>query len=143
MPSKLPYKAKARTADNLFLQRKRAGYSQEALGRRAVSSDRISGIENGEVLGLFDTYVRLAGGLGITLDDLLAGVSWTPVIAEFEEEGGYEVPFEMEVPNHSDLDATTLYGAALQYYGATLGYHAHHQAPLHPHRHRQAEQAAR
>ena len=53
------------------------------------------------MLGLFDTYVRLAGGLGITLDDLLAGVSWTPVIAEFEEEGGYEVPFEMEVPDPS------------------------------------------
>ena len=101
-PSKLPYEARARIADNLFLQRKRAGYSQEALGRRAmVSSDRISGIENGEVLGLLDTYVRLAGGLGITLDDLLAGVGWTPVIVEFEEEGGYEVSVEIEVPDPS------------------------------------------
>lgn len=98
-PSKLPYEAKARIADNLFLQRKRAGYSQEALGRRAmVSSDRISAIENGEVLGLLDTYVRLAGGLGITLNELLAGVSWTPVIVEFEEEGGYEVEFQWEPP---------------------------------------------
>ncbi len=100
MPSKLPYEAKARIADNLFLQRKRSGYSQEALGRRAmVSSDRISGIENGEVLGLLDTYVRLAGGLGITLDDLLAGVSWTPLIVEFEEEGGYGVEVEWESPS--------------------------------------------
>ncbi len=100
MASKLPHEAKTRIADNLFLQRKRAGYSQEALGRRAmVSSDRISAMENGEVLGLLDTYVRLAGGLGITLDDLLAGVSWTPVIVEFEEEGGYEVMLEMEAPD--------------------------------------------
>ena len=90
-PGDLSYEARARLADNLFLLRKRAGYSQEALGRRAmVSPGGIGDIENGRVLGLLDTYVRLAGGLSITLDDLLAGVSWVPAIVEFEEEGGYE-----------------------------------------------------
>lgn len=49
-------------AGNLFLQRRRAGYSQEALGDRAmVSGDRISAIENGKVLAMLDAYVRLAG----------------------------------------------------------------------------------
>ncbi len=91
-PGDLSYEARARLADNLFLLRKRAGYSQEALGRRAmVSPGGIGDIENGKVLGLLDTYVRLAGGLGITLDYLLAGVGWTPAVVEFEYEAGYAV----------------------------------------------------
>jgi hypothetical protein len=53
----LPYEARARIADNLFLQRKRAGYSQEALGERAmVSSDRVGAAENGKVNAMLDTY---------------------------------------------------------------------------------------
>jgi hypothetical protein len=59
----LPYEARARIADNLFLQRKRAGYSQEALGERAmVSADRISAAENGRVAAMLDTYVRPSTG---------------------------------------------------------------------------------
>lgn len=93
----LPYEARARIADNLFLQRKRAGYSQEALGERAMlSNDRISAIENGKVAGRLDTYVRLAGSLSITLDDLLTGVGWTPGTVEFEFDAGYKVEFEVE-----------------------------------------------
>lgn len=82
---KLPYAARARIADNAFLLRKRAGYSQEALGERAmVSADRIGKLENGGVAGPLDVYVRLAGSLSVTLDDLLAGVRWTPGTVEFE-----------------------------------------------------------
>jgi transcriptional regulator with XRE-family HTH domain len=95
--SELPYEARARIADNLFLQRRRAGYSQEALGDRAmVSGDRISSIENGKVLAMLDAYVRLAGSLSVTLDDLLAGVIWTPGIVELEFDAGYEVKFDPE-----------------------------------------------
>jgi transcriptional regulator with XRE-family HTH domain len=91
-PGDLSYEARARLADNLFLLRKRAGYSQEALGRRAmVSPGRIGDIENGKVLELLETYVRLAGGLGIALDDLLAGVTWTPAVVELEYDADYEV----------------------------------------------------
>lgn len=95
--SELSYEARARIADNLFLQRRRAGYSQEALGDRAmVSGDRISSIENGKVLAMLDAYVRLAGSLSITLDDLLAGVTWTPGVVELEFDAGYKVEFDLE-----------------------------------------------
>lgn len=95
----LSYAARARLADNLFLRRTRAGYSQEALGDRAqLSRGGVGKMEGGQVGGSLDTYVRLAGALGITLDDLLAGVSWTPAFIESEVEGGYGVEFEMEGP---------------------------------------------
>lgn len=95
----LSYEARARIADNLFLQRKRAGYSQEALAERAmVSPGRVGAFESGKVLGMLDTYIRLAGSLSVTLDDLLAGVSWTPGVVELEFDAGYKVEFEVEAP---------------------------------------------
>jgi hypothetical protein len=38
-----------------------------------VSAGQIGSIEGGKVLGMLDTYVRLAGALSVTLNDLLAG----------------------------------------------------------------------
>lgn len=97
---RLPYQARARIADNALLLRKRAGYSQEALSQRAmVSATRIGKLENGSVVGPLDIYVRLAGALSVTLNDLLAGVSWTPGIVELEYDAGYEVEFEAEPPD--------------------------------------------
>jgi transcriptional regulator with XRE-family HTH domain len=61
-----------------------------------VSAGQIGAIENGRVLGMLDTYVRLAGALSLTLDDLLAGVRWTPAEIEFEIDAGYKVEFEVE-----------------------------------------------
>jgi hypothetical protein len=66
-PKDLSYQARAGITDNLFLQRRRAGYSQAALS--------------------------------ITLNDLLAGVAWTPGIVEFEFEPGYKVEFDIEAPD--------------------------------------------
>ena len=43
-----------------------------------------------------DSFVRLAGALSVTLDDHLAGVSWTPAVLESEVKGGYSVGFETE-----------------------------------------------
>ncbi|HKT82859.1 MAG TPA: helix-turn-helix transcriptional regulator [Solirubrobacterales bacterium] len=98
-PRDLTYEAKARLADNLFLRRTRAEFSQEELAEFAlVSAGRIGDIENGKVTSMLDTYVRLAGALSITLDDLLAGVTWTPGEIEFEIDAGYEVTFETEAP---------------------------------------------
>jgi len=97
---KLPYEARARIADNLFLRRRRAEYSQGELAELArVSAGQIGSIENGKVLGMLDTYVRLAGALSLTLDDLLAGVTWTPGEVESEIEAGYEVEFDVEAPD--------------------------------------------
>lgn len=96
---RLPYDARARIADNAFLLRKRAGYTQEGLSERAmVSVERISKLENGSVVGPLDTYVRIAGSLEVTLNDLLAGVRWIPGAIEFELDAGYRVEFEVEGP---------------------------------------------
>lgn len=98
-PRHLPYEARARIADNLLLLRERAGVSQEVLADRAlVSTDRIGAIENGQVNSLLDTYIRLAGSLSITLDDLLAGVIWRPGSVELEYESGYSVEFSVAGP---------------------------------------------
>ena len=94
-PRDLTYEARARLADNLLLQRKRAGLSQKALAKRAMVCDtRISAIENGKVIALLDVYVRIAGSLGVTLDELLAGATWTPAAVELEHDPGYRVEFE-------------------------------------------------
>ena len=91
---KLPYTARARLADNLLLQRNRAGYTQAALSERAMlTPSRIGGLENGET-GLLDTYVRLAGALSISLNDLLAGVVWVPGAVQFTQ-GTYKVEFDV------------------------------------------------
>jgi transcriptional regulator with XRE-family HTH domain len=96
----LPYEAKARIADNVFLQRRRAEYSQEEIAEFArVSAGQIGSIENGKVLGMLDTYVRLAGALSLTLDDLLAGVTWTPGEIELEIDAGYRVESDVENPD--------------------------------------------
>jgi transcriptional regulator with XRE-family HTH domain len=95
----LTYEARARIADNLLLQRRRVGCSQEALGERAmVTPGRIGAIENGKAVGMLDTYVRLAGSLSVTLDALLAGVTWTPGVVELEFDAGYKVEFDLEAP---------------------------------------------
>lgn len=86
---------KARLADNLLLWRRRAGYSQRRLAELAqVSEAQIRAIEDARVIGMLDTSVRLAGALSITLDDLLAGVSWRAGEIEFEVEAGYGVDLD-------------------------------------------------
>ncbi|HWM63996.1 MAG TPA: helix-turn-helix transcriptional regulator [Solirubrobacterales bacterium] len=98
-PKVLTYEARARLADNLFLRRRRAELSQKELADLAmVSFGQIGGIENGKSTAMLDTWVRLAGALSISLDDLLAGVVWTPGEIEFEIDAGYKVEFEIEVP---------------------------------------------
>ena len=67
-----------------------------------VTPERISAIEAGRPNATLDTYLRLAGALSITLDDLLAGVTWTPAVLDLEYDAGYEVEFEVEAPADSD-----------------------------------------
>jgi len=76
--------------------RRRAEHSQGELAELArVSAGQIGSIEGGKVLGMLDTYVRLAGALSVTLDDLLAGVKWTPGEFESEVDAAYKVEFEV------------------------------------------------
>lgn len=93
-PGELPYEAKARLADNLFVLRLRAGFSLETLGKlAAVTSGGIGAMERGKTLGRLESYIRIAGALGVELDDLMAGVAWTPPVIEAEIEPAYEVEF--------------------------------------------------
>lgn len=95
----LTYAARARLADNLLLRRRQADLSQGELAELAmVSFGQIGAIENGRSTRMLDTWVRLAGALSISLDDLLAGVLWTPGEIEFEIDAGYKVEFEIEEP---------------------------------------------
>jgi transcriptional regulator with XRE-family HTH domain len=70
---------KARFGENLTRCRKAADVSQEELGLRAsLHRTEISLLERGERMPRVDTAVRIAGSLGVQLDDLAAGLEWTP-----------------------------------------------------------------
>jgi transcriptional regulator with XRE-family HTH domain len=67
---------------NLAYCRLRAGdLSQEELGMRAdLHRTAVGQLERGERVARTDTLVKLAGSLGISFDELLAGLLWTPSI---------------------------------------------------------------
>jgi len=74
---------KVRFGKNLARCRERAAVSQEELGFRAsLHRTEVSLLERGERMPRVDTALRLAGSLGVPLDDLVAGLEWQP---------GYEV----------------------------------------------------
>jgi len=68
---------------NLARCREGADVSQEELGFRAsIHRTEVSLLERGERMPRVDTAMRIAGSLGISLDDLVAGMEWRP---------GYEI----------------------------------------------------
>lgn len=74
---------KARLGQNLARCREGAGVSQEELSFRAsIHRTEVSLLERGERMPRVDTALRLAGSLGVALDDLVVGLEWQP---------GYEV----------------------------------------------------
>jgi transcriptional regulator with XRE-family HTH domain len=67
----------ARIGRNLWVARRRAGYSQEGLG--AVCSlhrTEIGMIETGQRLPRVDTLLKLAGALEARPESLLQGIEW-------------------------------------------------------------------
>jgi transcriptional regulator with XRE-family HTH domain len=85
-----------RFAANLRRLREEAGLSQEELAfRSAIHRTQISLLENGNRLPRFETLVKLAGALGVTPNDLVAGITWDPIVAI---SGGLKVA----VPGGSD-----------------------------------------
>jgi transcriptional regulator with XRE-family HTH domain len=81
-----------RLGANVRRHRKRLGISQEEFAFRAeMHPTAVSQLEIGQTLPFVHTCIRVAGGLGVTTDDLTAGILWTPpetIIAP----GGFEVP---------------------------------------------------
>lgn len=82
---------KARFGKNLTRCRERADVSQEELSfRAAIHRTEVSLLERGERMPRVDTALRIAGGLGVPLDDLVAGLEWRPGYT-IVVPGGWEV----------------------------------------------------
>jgi transcriptional regulator with XRE-family HTH domain len=79
----------ARFAANLRRLRDGVGLSQEELAFRAdIHRTQISLIEGGHRMPRLDTLIKLAGALGVTPNDVVAGIVWEP----FEQlAGGFAV----------------------------------------------------
>jgi len=76
-----------RLGSNVKVRRLRADFSRGGLGASAaVSTHTLGQIEGGRSLATLDIWVRLAGTLPASLDELLEGVTWKP--SPFEEEHG-------------------------------------------------------
>lgn len=69
--------AAARLGRNVFMARRRAGFSQEALGTLAsLHRTEVGMVEKGERLPRVDTLIKLASALGVGASELLEGVDW-------------------------------------------------------------------
>jgi transcriptional regulator with XRE-family HTH domain len=69
--------AARRFGRNLFMARRRAGYSQEELAALcSVHRTEIGLVENGRRLPRVDTLVKLISALEVRADDLLWGIEW-------------------------------------------------------------------
>jgi transcriptional regulator with XRE-family HTH domain len=82
---------RARFAINLRKCRLRLGISQHELAFRAETHHTlISPLELGQKMPRIDTFIRLAGALGVKPNDLVAGILWAPGEA-IVMPGGFEV----------------------------------------------------
>lgn len=64
---------------NLVRLRKRKGMSQEDLGfASSLHRTEIGMLERGVRLARIDTLLKLCGALGVTPNELLDGLEWTP-----------------------------------------------------------------
>jgi transcriptional regulator with XRE-family HTH domain len=69
--------AAARLGRNVFMARRRAGFSQEALGAlTSLHRTEIGYVESGRRLPRADTLIKLASALGVGVGELLEGVDW-------------------------------------------------------------------
>ncbi len=77
---------------NLRECRRRASISQRELAFRSeVSQPSVSAFELGTSLPRTDTVIRLAGALGVTPGDLVAGIKWMPAETVITH-GEFEIP---------------------------------------------------
>jgi transcriptional regulator with XRE-family HTH domain len=65
--------------ENLARCRRKANMSQEELGIRAsLHRTEISQLERGLRVARIDTLLKLAGALGVSPNELIAGIDWSP-----------------------------------------------------------------
>jgi len=83
---------RARLGINMRKCRGRLGISQHEVAFRAETHHTlISPLELGQTLPHIDTFIRLAGALEATPDELTAGIIWTPA-EPIVVPGTFEVP---------------------------------------------------
>jgi len=71
-----------RFAANLVQARHARGLSQEELAFRAgVHRTQVSLLENGNRLPRFETLIKLAGALSVSVADLTDGIAWEPIVS--------------------------------------------------------------
>ena len=71
-----------RFAANLYRQRRAAGLSQEELAfRAAVHRTQVSLLERGDRLPRFETLIKIAGALEVSVDTLTEGIVWEPIVS--------------------------------------------------------------
>jgi transcriptional regulator with XRE-family HTH domain len=71
--------ATGRFGENLMICRRRARLSQEELAFQAqMHRNQVSQMECGQYFPGVEAAVRLAGCLNVLVDDLVAGLKWTP-----------------------------------------------------------------
>lgn len=64
---------------NLWRARRRAGYSQEALGALcSLHRTEIGMVEKGQRLPRVDTLMKLAAALDVRVEKLVEGIEWLP-----------------------------------------------------------------
>jgi transcriptional regulator with XRE-family HTH domain len=84
--------ARRRLGANVLVCRLRAEMSRGELGMRAaVSTRRLAQVEEGSAAATLDVWVRIAGALEVSLDDLLAGVRWIACREESKPGEGFYV----------------------------------------------------
>lgn len=90
---------RARLGSNIRKHRERLGISQHEVAFRAETHyTLISPLELGQKLPRIDTFIRLAGALGVTPDELIEGIAWLPAEP-------IVVPGTFEVPTDPELEA--------------------------------------
>lgn len=86
----------ARFAENLRRARRRADLSQEELGSRSsLHRTAIGLLEKGARMPRIDTVIKLATALEVPPGELIAGIEWTPGVAQSGE-------FTFSPPEHAD-----------------------------------------
>jgi transcriptional regulator with XRE-family HTH domain len=89
-----------RFGENLRRLRKGAGISQETLGLRcSLHRTEIGLLERGARVPRIDTLIKIASGLGIHPNALMAGISWSP--AKAGTAGEFKIKFRTE--QHREL----------------------------------------
>jgi transcriptional regulator with XRE-family HTH domain len=70
--------AAERLGKNLWMARRRAGYSQVALGTLcALHRTEIGHLEKGRRVPRVDTLMKIAAALDVRVEELLRGIEWT------------------------------------------------------------------